>query len=312
MKSLLLNRIPWLTRLSAVVAVMAATAAFSVPSFAQTAVSAQQADQIALNSVPGGTLLHTSADHMNGAAVWDIHVAHNQQVWDVKVSVLSGAVLLKRLSPEQPSSSYTTASNTPAPSSTPSSTASSGAVTAGQAGQIAVSAVGGGTVSHVSSDHYQGAAVWDTHVLYNNQVWDVKVVASNGAVAMKKLSNEQSSNVQGGSGVQSGSSDQAGTSQSSDSKDAQDHQSGTIVSSSGNGVVFNQKLASVPSGYQSYVNQALSSVGGTLKWVKFSHKGSSDIQMNIKIRKGTGGTTKIKDVFSAAGQLLSQRAPTDN
>ncbi len=306
MKSLLLNRIPWLARLSAVVAVMAGTAAFSVPSFAQTTVSAQQADQIALNSVPGGTLLHTSADHMNGAAVWDIHVTRNQEVWDVKVSVLSGAVLLKRLSPEQPSSSYTTTLSSPALSSAPSSTASSGAVTAGQAGQIAVGAVGGGTVSHVSRDHYQGAAVWDTHVLYNNQVWDVKVNVSNGAVAMKKLSNEQSSN------VLSGSSDQSGTSQSSDSKDAQDHQSGTIVSSSGNGVVFNQKLASVPSGYQSYVNQALSSVGGTLKWVKFSHKGSSDIQMNIKIRKNTGGTTKIKDVFSAAGQLLSQRTPTDN
>ena len=305
MKSLFLNKVPYLASISAVVAVMATTAAFSVPSFAQTVVSAQQADQIALNSVPGSTLMHTSADHMQGKPVWDIHVVQNRRVWDVKVSTLSGAVLMKRLSSEQPSSSYATASNTTA--------ASFGAVAASRAGQIAVGAVGGGTVSHISRDHYQGAAVWDTHVLYNNQVWDVLVNASSGAVAMKKLSNEQSSNVQGGSvNSRSSSSDHAGSSQSSGSTDAQDHQSRTIVSSSGNGVVFNQKLSTVPSGYQSYVNKALSSVGGTLKWVKFSHSDSANIQMNIKIQKNAGGTTKVKDVFNAAGQLLSQHIPTDN
>ena len=62
MKSLFLSKSTRLTRLMTASAVIGITAVFSVPTFAQTTVSAQQADQIALNSVPGGTLMNTSAD----------------------------------------------------------------------------------------------------------------------------------------------------------------------------------------------------------------------------------------------------------
>lgn len=74
----------------------------SAASFPAAAVSASQADRIALQAVGGGTVRHTSADHMGTKAVWDVHVLRQGRLLDVKVSQSTGAVVRQKLSSEQP------------------------------------------------------------------------------------------------------------------------------------------------------------------------------------------------------------------
>ncbi len=194
--------------------------AFTIPAMAQTAISAQQADQITQNAVSGSTLIHTSADHMGNTPVWDIHVARGTQVWDIKVDTQSGAILLKRLSSEHHPTSRVT----------------------------------GSTELPSAREHQQ----------------------------------------------------------SHDAQDNKQPQNGAGFTPLSGTMVFNQKLTVVPAVYQSYVTHALNSVGGTLKWVKFSRQAGGNIQMNIKIRKLGGGTTKVKDTFNHAGQLVLKNTSADN
>ncbi len=72
--------------------------------------------------------------------------------------------------------------------------AAASAVTPAQGDAIALSAVGGGSVRSTSRDSYQGAPVYDIHVLLGASVYDVKVSRTSGAVLEKKLSSEQPSN----------------------------------------------------------------------------------------------------------------------
>lgn len=234
-----------------IAAAIVTTGALAVPAMAQTSVSAQQADQIAQNAIAGSTLVHTSADHMGGAPVWDIHVARGSRVWDVKVSTLSGAILMKRLASEQPSGGR----------------------------------VSGFSGSPVGNERDHGGDARD-----HKQSLDRKTSQDHKSVPDLK-----------------NAKDRAGDAQ--DRPDAKDR--AKSLSTVG-GVIFNQKLTVVPATYQPYVTQALQSVGGTLKWVKFSHKSGGETQMNIKIRKSEGGTTKIKDVFTSSGQLAPQKASADH
>ncbi len=270
--------------------------------------SASQAGQTAIHAVGGGQILHVSSDTYQGQAVYDIHVLYRGTVYDVKIAKNTGAVVQKKLSSEQPRSQSSSAASRSSSSSSPApspSHGSSSAVNSSQAGQLAVQAVGGGTVMHVSADHYQGQAVWDVHVLYQNQLWDVKISQSSGSVLETFLSPEQ--NPGSASQPQSQSSDSQGShNQSPDSKDQPDHQTSSS-SGSNTHVVYGQKLTSVPVAYQQYVNQALAQENGTLKWIKLIHKHQGETQANIKIRRNQGGTVKIKDLFSASEQLIQQK-----
>ena len=252
MKHSVENRGRGLLRTWTIAAAIATTGALAIPAMAQTTVSAQQADQIAQNAVPGSTLVHTSADHMGGAPVWDIHVARGSQVWDVKVSALSSAILMKRLSSEQPSTGRVT----------------------GFSGAPAANGHGGDAQDHKQSQ-------------------DRKTAQDHKSIQDLKDSKDRTGDAQ-------------------DRPDAKDSAKGMSASGATGALVFNQKLTVVPATYQPYVTQALNSVGGTLKWVKFSHQSGGDTQMNIKIHKAGGGTTKVKDVFNSSGQLSPQSASTDN
>ncbi|MHB8343586.1 MAG: PepSY domain-containing protein, partial [Ferrimicrobium sp.] len=125
-----------------------------------TATSASQASQTAITAVGGGSVTNISQDTYQGTAVYDIHVVFNSTVYDVKVSMASGTVLAKKVSSEQP------ASTTPSP--TPSAPSTSSATSASQASQTAITAVGGGSVTNISQDTYQGTAVYDIHVVFNS------------------------------------------------------------------------------------------------------------------------------------------------
>ncbi len=263
-------------------------------------ISQATASADAIQVVGGGTVTHISQDTYQKQPVYDIHVLYHQQIWDVKVLMTTGQILETKRSLEQPSSTgtiVTTTTTTQAPS-----TAS---VTAQYASQLALQSVGGGTVQHVSNDHQGRVAVWDIHVLYQNQIWDVKVNAISGAIVQKKLSKELSTSLKSQDTLSKKSQDQSQNS-SSDSKDKK--ASGTPkTSTSIPGVIWGQKLTTVPFAYQSYVNQAITAVGGKqLKWVKFIQKNNGNIELNIKIHLDTHGTVKVKDIFSAQGQLLSQ------
>lgn len=283
-----------------------ATAASSV--FASSnSPSQSQAEKTAIQHVGGGQISHISSDTYQGQAVYDIHVLYKGTLYDVKVSKSTGVVMQTKLSSEQPGVN----GSSPSPSGSQPSSSSSSSVSSGQAGQLAVKAVGGGTVLHISSDHYQGTPVWDVHVQYQNQVWDVKISQITGSVAEKFLSPEENP------GLSPSRSSQPTQDKSPDKQDQhnqktqdqqdQHNQPSTPASpSSSGGIVYGQKLTTPPASYQQYVNQALKQENGTLKWIKLIQKHQGDIQANIKIRRAQGGTVKVKDLFSASGQLLQQ------
>ena len=188
-----------------------------------------------------------------------------------------------------------------APSYTVPSATTTSSVTAAQADQIAINAVGGGTVQSTSNDTYQGAAVYDIHVLYNSSVYDVKVSQSSGAVVLKKLSSEQPSTPES-------TSSSSGSSSNSESESNSSTNSGSSTSTTAPiaGVTYGVKLTTVPSQFQTFVNQALTQESGSLKWVRFSTKENNQTQMNVKINLANGNTVKVIDVFSSSLQLLSQ------
>ncbi len=179
-------------------------------------------------------------------------------------------------------------------------------ITASQADQVALTAVGGGTVTSTSSDTYQGSAVYDIHVLYNSTVYDVKVLMANGSVVLKKVSNEQSSASSSNDQNTSTDSSAPEVSAPENSSPSPDKSSSASSTPSASGVTFGVKLTTVPTAFQAFVNQALTQQNGTLKWVKFSSSQGSDTQMNIKINLSQGGTVKVIDLFSPSDQLISQ------
>ncbi|MCY0885969.1 MAG: PepSY domain-containing protein [Firmicutes bacterium] len=218
----------------------------------------------AAQAVGGGTVVHVSHDHhYHGQAVYDVHVLRHR-LWDVKVTP-AGQVVLKKLSGEQPPQ---------AP-----------AVPAGQAAQRAEAAVGGGTLVHLSLDHYQGQAVWDVHVNTVGGLWDVKVGATTGVILEKRPASEPPA--PGG--------------------DRPDE----VPVSLGGGVILHRKLTTIPAAYQGAVTAALQATGGTsVKWVKFDRRDSGGLELTIKIRTGQG-TVKVKDLFAPDGHLQSQRIGSD-
>lgn len=258
-------------------------------------ISAATAGSDAIAAVGGGQVTHTSRDTYRGLPVYDVHVAYHGQLWDVKVSE-SGAIVQKRLASEQPS---TTGDQ---PSSPPSATTGPG-LSAQAADAAAITAVGGGTVIRTSRDHMGGVAIYDIHVLDNHQLWDVKVSLAQGTILQKKLSNEQPASPS--SPGTSPSDSNHGKNETPKPPESESSKANTQTAPSG--VTFNQKMATAPPAYSGAVNQAIATVGGIgLKWVKFQPTSHGDYQMNIKIRLAHG-TTKVIDVYSGSGQLLSQK-----
>ena len=282
-------------------------------------ITPQAADAIAVAKVGAGTVSKTSLDTYHGTQVYDIHLQSHTKIWDVKVSVSTGRVVMANWAQEQqtlkpsstlksdsktstkPSSKSVDTTTTLTPTTTTLTTSippTTPTISSTAADTIALQAVGGGTIQHTSHDTYQGTAVYDIHVLYNGVVYDVKVSQSVGTVLLNKVSPESQP---------SPSSSTSETSRTS--PDAPDTTTAppVVTTTPIGGIVFNQKLSTVPAAYQSDVASAIAQVGGgSLKWVKFITKSSGDIEMNIKIHLAAKGTIKVKDVFSPSGQLLSQ------
>ncbi len=251
----------------------------------------------AVRAVGGGTATHVSRDTHQSQPVYDVHVLDAGQLWDVLVR-MNGTTTNKHLSTEHAPAGGTSAVGTSAGGGTPPATSMSAAE------RIAVAAVGGGTAVHASADHAGGAAVWDVHVLSGGVLYTMDVSQASGAVLAQRKSGEQPGKA-GGEGAGS-------SSRQTEHRDG----GGTPTPTSGpGGLVYGKKYANAPAEFAPAVQAAMSAVGGvSLKWVKFAPKdsgqGSGDIQANIKIRLAHG-TTKVKDLFSATGTLISQRTQSD-
>ncbi|EID73325.1 hypothetical protein W59_34538 [Rhodococcus opacus RKJ300 = JCM 13270] len=136
-----------------------------------SAVTQQQAEQIAVATVPGGTVANSEEQQRDGKTVWHVHIRDARGYdYDVNVDAATGAVVPDSQNRE------TTATPAPAPPA-------GGAVTQQQAEQIAVATVPGGTVANAEQQQRDGTAVWHIH-LRDAKGWDydVDVDAATGVV----------------------------------------------------------------------------------------------------------------------------------
>lgn len=139
---------------------------------AMPAVGKEQAEQAAVATVPGGTLVSSQLEQDDGRTVWHVHV-RNTDGWDydVDVDAASGAVV--------PDDDDRNNEGSPPPA-TPNAGVT---VTKEQAEQTAVATVPGGTVAQSNLEQEDGKTVWHVHIR-NAQGWDydVDVDAASGAV----------------------------------------------------------------------------------------------------------------------------------
>ncbi|MFC7447908.1 PepSY domain-containing protein [Rhodococcus daqingensis] len=139
-----------------------------------TAVTKEQAEQTALATVPGGTVVSSETAQHDGKAVWHVHI-RNDKGWDYDVDVdAATGVVVDRDQDDRDEDDRTT---TPAAPNAPAT------VTKEQAEQTALATVPGGTVVSSESAQHDGKAVWHVHIR-NDKGWDydVNVDAATGAV----------------------------------------------------------------------------------------------------------------------------------
>lgn len=185
-------------------------------------------------------------------------------------------------------------------------------ISGASAERIAQQAVPGSVLIHESQDTSRGTPVWDIHVNQHGAVWDIKVSQATGQVLVKRRVQTHSGGEQS-TGEKHRRKPSADGAESNAAKTGSSTSTRTIQSILSGGVLYGVKMTKVPSIYQPYVNRALAQAHGKLKWVKFMTAAHGNVQMNIKIRLATGGSTKVTDLFSpTTHQLLSSRTSSDS
>ncbi|QHE67935.1 hypothetical protein GFS60_01449 [Rhodococcus sp. WAY2] len=140
---------------------------------ASTAVDKQQAEQIALATVPGGTVVSSEEVKRDGKTVWHVHIRDGRGWdYDVNVDAANGTVV----SEDQDRDNDDTAT-------TPTVPAAPQPVTQQQAEQTALATVPGGTVASSEEQQRDGKTVWHVHIR-DGRGWDydVNVDAATGVV----------------------------------------------------------------------------------------------------------------------------------
>ena len=246
----------------------------------------------AVHAVGGGTAAHVSRDTYHSYPVYDVHVLDAGRLWDVLVR-MNGTTTNRHLATGQaPDGGHA--------GGTPPGVGTSPATAVVAAEQIAVRAVGGGTAVRASADHAGGVAIWDVHVLSGGILYTVKVAQASGAVLAQRKSGERPG-AAGGEGAGRGP----------EGPEARGGGRASTPPSGLGGLAYGHKYRTPPAEFAATVQAAVAAVGGVgLKWVKFEPKGSrqgaGEFQANVKIRLAHG-TTKVKDLFNAAGGLIAQR-----
>jgi len=132
-------------------------------------ISKMQAEQIALKAVGGGKVVQAQRDQWKGYQVWDVTITQPGYEFEVYVDAHSGAAL--KITKQK--------DGTPP-----------GLISKKQAVQIALNAVGGGTLQDAQLDDYKGKRAWDVDITQPGWEFTVYVDAHSGAVL--KIEKQQS------------------------------------------------------------------------------------------------------------------------
>jgi uncharacterized membrane protein YkoI len=133
----------------------------------QKMISKAQAEQDALNAVGGGTILQAHRDQFQGKKIWDVDISQPTVEYTVYVDGYSGSIL-KVISQ---------------PQNGPTGNAGQKYISKKQAEQIALNAVGGGSVLLARLDKTDNPPTWDVDVRTKSGAeFEVKVNAYTGAV----------------------------------------------------------------------------------------------------------------------------------
>jgi uncharacterized membrane protein YkoI len=133
----------------------------SVLAGASALISKQQAEQIALNAVGGGTVTLIHKEKELGKIIWSVDITGASNEFEVWVDAHTGAVLQILTQPLTPQAGY---------------------ITQQQAEQAALNAVGGGTVVQAQRDQWKGYQIWDVAINQPGFEYDVYVNARNAAI----------------------------------------------------------------------------------------------------------------------------------
>ena len=131
--------------------------------FAAGLISKSQAEQDALVAVGGGTVENAHKEKEMGKLIWSVDISGSTASYEVWVDAHTGAILQILTQPLGPQGHQKPISKA-------------------QAEQIALKAVGGGTVLSAHRDQYQGYRVWDIDILQPKAEYTVYVDAFTGAV----------------------------------------------------------------------------------------------------------------------------------
>ena len=126
----------------------------------QQLLSKAQAEQDALKAVGGGTVLNAHLDRFNGHRIWDVDISQPAMEYTVYVNAYTGAIMKIMRQPNPPGANY---------------------ISKALAKQIALKAVGGGTVLLTRLESKDNPPVWSIDVrATNGKEYEVKVNAYTG------------------------------------------------------------------------------------------------------------------------------------
>lgn len=128
---------------------------------ASTLISKQQAEQDALNAVGGGTVTLVLKEKELGKIIWSVDITGATSEYEVWVDAHTGAILQILTQPLGPQAGF---------------------ISQQQAEQVALNAVGGGTVVQAQRDQWKGYQIWDVAINQPGFEYDVYVNARNAAV----------------------------------------------------------------------------------------------------------------------------------
>lgn len=122
-------------------------------------ISKKQAEQIALKAVGGGKVVQAQRDQWKGYQIWDVTITKAGWEYEVYVDAHSGKVL--KITKHKNPAAF---------------------ISKKRAEQIALNAVGGGTVQDAHLDDYKGKRAWDVDITQPGWEFTVYVDAHSGAV----------------------------------------------------------------------------------------------------------------------------------
>lgn len=133
-----------------------------------------KAKEIALEKTGGGELITFSFDDNSGSRVYNIEIADDNNNYIMTMDAKSGDILTYEKTPKEPASASNDSQNT--------GDDSGSLISASKAKSIALSRVGGGTVTECNLDSDDGTKKYEIKITWNGYEYEVDVNAKSGKV----------------------------------------------------------------------------------------------------------------------------------